>query len=100
MLNTYVFFCRLYFIYNYKLDCNLAPLVRAAISYASASRWALKSAFLFGSSLGSSNYIVAELTDVSPLREIGKNCIYGDKSLSETGKIIVRKIRYGDSINN
>ena len=86
---------RLYFIYNYDLDCNPSVLVKLLMGEVVATRTFVKSFVFATGSAVTSNYTIDEFTNVSIFREYGKNYIYGDKSFLETIKIV-----YGQITNN
>lgn len=94
-INLYVYIKRLIFIYNYDLDCNPGWLAKLMTANATTVRFGVKTAMVVCGATVSSNYVISEITEVSPFKEYGKDYIYGDKTFIETTKSIHRKIKNG-----
>ena len=99
MLLFYIVFEQLKFIYKYDLNCNSKTFVKIVLGLIKmvgpyASVVAKASCIGFGWML-SVNWFVENTFSVNILKEVGINYIDGDKSISETSSIIVKKIKNG-----
>jgi hypothetical protein len=57
----------------------------------------VKGLFIFGGTAVSSNYVIDEVTGVSPLKEYGKNYFYGEDSFLDCFRDIYDKIKDNNS---
>ena len=97
IITMYTCIKRLIFIYNYDLDCNPKFIVKMILGEASLGRSVFKSIFYICGGAVTTNFVIDEVTDVSVLREYGKNYVYGDNSFKETTIGIFNKITNSNS---
>jgi len=90
-----VYIKRLLYIYNYDLDCNPGLIAKVLSVNSATTRFGAKAVMLICGATVSSNYVISEITEVSPFKEYGKDYIYGDKTFLETTKSIYNKIKDG-----